>query len=428
MFKLYSGLGNINFSLYENDFTFRFGNKSFKCPTFLAEIISPKVSNARKSDPTIQEIFFDINIPRNTAILEDFSNLLQGKEVEICNEKTNQTNEELIRILYSIGNKDILMISSFDEITIENVYERISIKKEYSLDYSEEINFCARNFETFFHSNHFKKVSVDDISLILESPFLTLESEDSLCDFISQNISSEKSPFLSLMRYVKIEFLSANGIKILISIIDRIGPNKLLLQMWESIKYRLIYTKPNDSPERHISYKEKQFHFKGDYFKGIINHLLNTCKCSNNKEQNFVELKSSPMDDLSNPISCILEGNGDCVTKESDEGWIQFDFLKRKLLLSGYSLQSNSEEWAVQPRSWTIQGSNDGKEWVTIDSQNDVESMHGYLNISYFPITHKSRRRQKSFRYFRINRVGDSWGDFKCFSLRRIEFFGSIIE
>ena len=141
----------------------------------------------------------------------------------------------------------------------------------------------------------------------------------------------------------------------------------------------------------------------------------------------IINIQKVPID-LSNPLSCILEGSGDWVTKDSDEGWIQFDFLKRKLLLSGYSLQSNSEEWGVQPRSWTIEASNDAKEWITIDSQNDVESMHGYLNVSYFPINKKSRRKHKSFRNFRISKAGDSWGDFKCFSLRRIEFFGTIIE
>lgn len=60
-----------------------------------------------------------------------------------------------------------------------------------------------------------------------------------------------------------------------------------------------------------------------------------------------------------------------------NDGWIQFDFVERKINLTSYTLRTSSDNESYHAKSWRIVGSNDCIEWDVLDQQIDNSSMNG---------------------------------------------------
>ena len=61
------GLHRINLSNYENDFEILFSNnKNIKCPSFLAEYLSPEISKVRCNDSSILKFTLNYDIKDET--------------------------------------------------------------------------------------------------------------------------------------------------------------------------------------------------------------------------------------------------------------------------------------------------------------------------------------------------------------------------
>jgi hypothetical protein len=64
------GLLNLPANIAENDFTFIVGTERYKCPKFIAGLLSPRIAALQAGDPTLQE--FIIPTPDPDMILKIF--------------------------------------------------------------------------------------------------------------------------------------------------------------------------------------------------------------------------------------------------------------------------------------------------------------------------------------------------------------------
>jgi hypothetical protein len=57
------GLTNLSRNVYENDFTFLVGDEHYRCPSFIAAFLSPRLAERQVSDPTLHDIVMETPDP-----------------------------------------------------------------------------------------------------------------------------------------------------------------------------------------------------------------------------------------------------------------------------------------------------------------------------------------------------------------------------
>ncbi len=95
----------------------------------------------------------------------------------------------------------------------------------------------------------------------------------------------------------------------------------------------------------------------------------------------------------SSNTDCWVSANGQTT------GWLQIDLGGQKSII-GYAITSRNESstgTTAAPRSWTFLGSNDGTNWVTLDSRSDVTNWT-YNETKTFDVTFSDY-----YRYYRLN-------------------------
>ena len=118
--------------------------------------------------------------------------------------------------------------------------------------------------------------------------------------------------------------------------------------------------------------------------------------------------------------------NGSDARSES-EGWIEFDFCKRKVNLSSYTIRSNccsACTW-YHPKSWRIVGSNDGENWDVIDHRTNNSDLNGAHKQHRFECSNNSSNYYRYIRYIQEDICCNDSCKYSIY-LTCIEFFGSI--
>jgi hypothetical protein len=59
------GLANLPHNVYENDFTFGVGDDRYKCPSFVAAFLSPRLCSLQRSDATLHEFAIETKYPNH---------------------------------------------------------------------------------------------------------------------------------------------------------------------------------------------------------------------------------------------------------------------------------------------------------------------------------------------------------------------------
>lgn len=89
----------------------------------------------------------------------------------------------------------------------------------------------------------------------------------------------------------------------------------------------------------------------------------------------------------------------------------------RTLKIGAYTLTSGNDEIARDPKSWFLEGSLDGTNWVIIDSRTD-ESFPNRIETRRFNV-----QKPGSYKFYRLN-ITENVGNrlFQCSEWRMIEF------
>jgi hypothetical protein len=375
-----------------------------------------------RSDKTVNRFEVDLGVPVNGGLVNDIRSLMEGKSI-IVSESNCRTlrriaeiidNEELLKKCYGFGKKGI---------SVGNCIDRLKSKEEFGWSIEEELAFIASHFHEL-DTEELKELNTEIIESIVSHEDLCLRDEESLLEFIS-SLGEEYS---FLYRYIECRFLSLEGIKNFISILDETNIDEGL---WSSICRRLCcevcdqkLSKPRfvccgnkmSGPGRDFPYIE------GHPFRGIIHEMTKQCG-GNIHEKGVVNITSSG-DQRNLPFQVANHGwNNNWCSYNEPNSWICFDFKDRSVALNRYTLKSNpyADSDFV---SWVIEGSNDGSNWTTLDERN-TRDLNGPGIVKTYLCSNDC---SEFFHYIRMRQTGRNSINHDRLTLTNIEFFGRVRE
>lgn len=462
-----NGLKNINFSDYQNNFTFIVNGKPFRCSRIIADFISPRVAQMHHSDVSTSEII--INTKNKTGNFEQILNLAFGGELEV-----NEINQEFLEeISTQLENEEIFLLSipqidwskkgtpssdnqqkdlnnsneqsnaksqnndnsnakdsiepkEEEEYTsdYDELFSRIKKKQEFSsgkrpISIDEEVEYFAAFFYEIFDlnqiKNKLKEINYSILYQILTNDKLVLKNEGQLANLIMALAKDKKDDsFYSLFEFVQFENLTTIEMNQFLSHFDANCINK---QIWERLKIRLhsdIITPRNESLKR---YKSTSFIYDSKDVKneGILNHFLNALKKS--KNDTLIKVSSS-----SGNAENILQ-NQEFSTSNIPNSWILFDFVSHRVFLNSYSIKCYSTV-PYNMKQWTVEGSNNLYEWIELDSRNtyDLNQARAIRNFEC------KNNEQMMFRYLRIRHTGMNGASTAQMFLGGVEFYGDLFS
>lgn len=435
-------LKQIPFDKYEKDFSFFVNGKEFKTNRFLADFLSPIIRNYHYHDSTTNT--FSINVEDVDTDKNDFKDqpleTYFDEFLQLCTFSKNQIDEThqkyFSAYFYAIGNiKEYFRIQTknFEEIEVESIVDKIkvisNIKFKFfnnnmsSDQYIKIIEFAAENFEKI-DKNELKKLKKQDIEDIIKNDHLRIDSEDSLMEFIL-NLYEKDQSNAGLFEYVIFGNLSKEMIDKFISVFDIDYLNN---NTWKSICVRLSQTpKIDKSNTNRYNISITKFEIDtNNKFNGILKYLSNKTN-GNIAENGTISITIKP--EKPN-ITRIVDYNSTDYFQyiDSSMGIISFDFKKRSVKLTNYSIQTGT--WSQNDghlKNWAIESSNDGEKWEEIDSRSNNSSLNGKRNSSTFDIEHKQ---QEFYRFVRLRQTGLSWcpNSNNQFEITYIDFYGFLKE
>lgn len=447
-----SGLKNINLNSINinNKFEFRFGEKILQMNNLFAEFISPIVSKIHYSDQTIDYIYLndflkcnslDFQLNPEEIFSDDIISLLQqlsrGYSISINIEQSIK-----LRFISIILQNDELyekINESFPtEINESNIdlylhnlkllYDCSKISKDFS--FSDIIDFVASRFYSI-DQKELKKLPKSILYSIISSDHLTLESEDSLLDFIHQIFDNHDGENLKITEfYEKVEFceLTQNKFNEFLNSFDI---NQMTNELWRKFKEIISpYNKGNDQNRRYYS-NGKLFEYDGNMtncFNGIIRYLTKKCH-GNVDEKNVVKVTSSTVyyNRYSKYVVDLDDDKHYFTSDCQQNSWIKFDFKDKKVRPTHYTLRTKSDsgKGGNHLKNWVVEGSNTdwGDEWKILDARSDVTFLDS-ANAKYVFDIQNELGKDDYYRYLRIRQTGkNSYGAY-FLNLSALEYFG----
>ncbi|OHT08080.1 hypothetical protein TRFO_23523 [Tritrichomonas foetus] len=418
LFLSSKGLKNIIFDEElneQNGFTFIVNNNMYQTTKIFADFISPIISKVHQIDRIYDT--FEINVPFDDAFSE-FINLSIGKKMTI-----NNKNYHFIKyVSEKLGNEELheyFQENKHVELTIDNVFDVLTIKKMNKVSYNDEISFLASHF---FEIDEKKvaELSYDDINSILVHPNLRTQSEDSLFDFVNE-LATQNSHYFGLFENIEFCYLSNSKIRVFL---DNSNVENMNSGVWKAISKRLLLTKENLLQR---TYYKKSISIKfneNEPLNGVFSYLTNLYKTKIARNHIINVIPSScngkePEEIVDSPTPIVFQ------TDDKPNSWLAFDFNNFKLCPTSYSLQSYylGKPGFSNPRNWILEGSNDGRYWSTIDTEEDNAVLNGKNVVKNFIVNC-----DESFKLFRIRQTGKNWAGKDQLTLSKVEFFGELFQ
>jgi hypothetical protein len=414
-------------AIYDQEFVFTGHNFEYKCKTIEACFLSPRVCDSLRSDPSIDHFSIEYEGNDGAMIFETLWNLIHGKSVEL----TAELSSGLVSVSSALGNDEILhlLIERFDSIDVNNICRRLEIRSLLGNCELSEIEFAASHF-TEIKAELLRQLPICVLESILSCSSLRLKDEDSLLEFIN-TIECECDREV-LYRYLKTEYLSCEGIRLLI---EDLRIESLDCLMWSSLCHRLllhVHKMPTELVElsklrfinpNYVHRVTQELPFSdGLPFDGIISFL--TAKVGGNIHTKGIVNISSSSDEYNHCWQVADHGWNNCWhTRDEPNSWISFDFKDRRVRLSHYTLKSRSGGVNFF-QTWVIEGSNDSESWIELDRRS-THDLVGKSIVKTYPCSNTC---STEFRYLRMRQTGATSHNQHYFPLTNIELFGQLKE
>ena len=434
------GMSFVNWDCSDADFEFVVGDdKVCRVHSVLAEFLSPKVARIRKCDPLCYVYTF-----KDSELFDVFDSLVlslrSGESFRV--EKSNFV--ELLRLSQELEN-DNLLSSLLGLIKVESLsFEEAILLLRSGVDLGTAFSTPFGTLTDFiaFHFYGIEKKLLNDLDLetteiVLRSPKLRIEDEDSLYDFVRSR-SENDLRFASLFEFVHFEYLSVDRIKHFASFVNENLLANINVGLWNRISRRLICeTKPSEqNPHkcRNRAGKKvksgREFTYHDSRLEGIIAYLTYEYD-GNVHEKGVVRVSaSSAWDDgegwYSRPEFAADLGKGLGFRSADEEGnWICYDFKDRRVIPTSYSVRSMGDNYGEHLKSWVIEVSNDGSLWTEIDRRDNNYS----LTNSYATVNFKIPKvPSEMFRFFRLRQTGKNHRGSYEINITALEIFGTLFE
>ena len=153
---------------------------------------------------------------------------------------------------------------------------------------------------------------------------------------------------------------------------------------------------------------------------GVMAALRKHCG-ANPHTENLVTITGNTESD-SVPCSHLLESdNVPWVSVDQPDSHIQFDFMQSQFSVEEYTIKS-AGSGMPHPIAWSLEGSNDGTTWTSLDTQ-DTHDLCGSHLVKTFDC---SRLDPEFFRYVRLRQTGKNSKEGDSLVLNEIDFFGHL--
>jgi hypothetical protein len=312
-----------------------------------------------------------------------------------------------------------------DELSTENVIDRLQFHSEIGDNCDSEIEFCASHFSEF-DSTDFCALPFEIFSAIVSHQSLRLNDEDSFFGVISSQIS-ENPVYFDLLEFVRFEYLSAASIESFITLINE-SFGQLTMGIWRSVSRRLSFSvfPPSSAPsERFESANEADVcpFSSGSPMDGILTHL--TAKHGGHLvDSGRLSITASGVGSVQVcPVRSLgTVGNQNVFfTPDAANSWVCYDFGDARISLTHYSIRNRCDYDGHHLRTWRLEGSVDGLSWTELDREENNERLSGKGTIASFAI---AARHRKAFRMIRLQQTGKNSSGNDHLMLAGVEFFG----
>ena len=437
------GMSSVNWDCSDPDFEFVFGNRVCRVHSVLAEFLSPKVARARRSDPLC--LFYTLKDSEMFSVLESLvSSLRSGEALRV----DNSNFLRLLRLSQELGNTDLLS-SLLSMIKTENLtVEEAILLLRTGIDLGTAFSAQFGSLSDFIASHFYKieKTILDDLNLetaqlLLSSPSLQIEDEDSLYDFVRSRSETDLK-FASLFEFIHFEYLCVDRIENFASFVKENLLEIMNTGIWTRICGRLILdAKPKRKNNSHNSRRwtgtEFVYH-ESRKLDGIIEHLTRECG-GNVHDKGIVTVTASslfeqlqihlaPYLTVDNGYRNVVDLVADSCyySKQEPNSWICYDFKERRVVPTSYSVRTYG--WGPgheHLKSWVIDVSNDGIKWTEIDRKEVNNALNREWAIANFNI---SRVPSEGFRFFRLKQIGPNHKNTDFLAVGALEIFGTLLE
>lgn len=252
-----------------------------------------------------------------------------------------------------------------------------------------------------------------------------MKDEDQLLNFLNRLYKIDRK-YCVLYEFVIFSNVTTNCIKEFLEVFDF---NDLSSSTWKSISRRL---QEEISDKNEIDLIKTKNRFKeinvfvkknDEEFGGILNHIQKT-------SPNEIEITSTNIDSNHYPNNVVLFDDqtkffwANCGNKEN---WICFDFQKRRVIPTDYTIRSSShwDDFNPNPRNWIIEGSLDQKSWDLLSEEKNCAFLNGKAKIHTFKIHNQT---SKEFKYIRFRQTGKNGHDNFAFIFDSFEIYGKLIS
>lgn len=419
-----TSLSHVPLHKYDKNFTFNVNGKSYYTSRIVADLLSPKICKNHFNDITINDFTIDTHQDGNFSYFLDLVNFSQ-------NDIPKSEIPFILEVIEILGCDSIEFSDQNNntKITTENVFELIQQhelnEKIFSKQLQEEIDFISSHFTEFSEEQEEKleQLQIETLERIFSNPKLQLNTEDQLLKLINHLYLINPA---NTILYEKVEFsnVSANAIK---DFLDVFNVNDMTNETWRLLSFRLEQEIIKPTKQKlNARYNGISIPFKENgEFNGIINYLRNNIKASIYDIIN-ITASSGNNNKFGNPKNSIIfeDLSKDFRTNNSGDVWICFDFKSYRIIPSNYSIRSyNFGKDYPHPRSWVIEGSNDGEKWTIIDEQKDCSFLNGQNLVHTFTIQNSNCDK---FQFIRLRQTGPNWENNRQLSFNSIEFYGKL--
>ena len=436
------GFRNVKWSCTDESFEFIFSDRHICCVhSVLAEFISPKVSQIRAGDMTCFHYQFTEEC---SALFETFNDLisalLDGRPLQV----TQENLIPLLELANELENQELfsLLIGMIhpENLTIEDALALLetgtSLRAVFLTAFGNLTDFIASRFYTI-PQNCLDNLGLETVQLLLSSPALVIETEDSLYRYLRQRAEGDIR-FMSLFEFLCFEYMSVNYMD---NFADFVSTRLDLISgaTWARLRKRLcLGVKPESVNPRAIGVRPSDSLFvvkrcdNSDPLNGIIAYL--TRKFGGNVDDNgivAVTLSTTYTGgDYAAKYAADLGSDSMCHSENKPGSWVCYDFKERRVSPMSYSVRSCCNDASGHHlKSWVVEVSNDGRDWIEIDrreNNNDLNARHVVCNFNV------TKPQTGSFRFFRLRQIGESHnlivGVKDCLVITSLEVFGFLWE
>jgi hypothetical protein len=171
------------------------------------------------------------------------------------------------------------------------------------------------------------------------------------------------------------------------------------------------------------------FH-RASLLEGII-HYLNGRYGGNVHERGVVHVTASSEcariapdgHDRSSKNVVDFESHTDYCSQDSPNQWICLQFNLHHVTITHYSIRSfGHATFQAHPKSWVLEGSNDGKNWIELDRRTNDAQLNGQLMVVGYDVTNSAL-----CCFIRLRQIDKNHDGTDFLVLSALELFGLIL-